>query len=59
MEPRQRRNDVLVPLSVLVGVVAILGGLLQVTDRMLGLERRLTSLEVRTEILLQRVTEQP
>lgn len=55
MEQHSRRNDTLIPLSVLVGTVAIFMGLLQVSDRMIGLERRITGLEVRTDILLRQL----
>lgn len=40
-----RRDDVLVPLSVIVLGVSLLSGLLTVTDRFVGLEARLTRLE--------------
>lgn len=40
-----RRNDVLVPLSVIVLGVSLLSALLTVTDRFVGLEARLTRLE--------------
>lgn len=46
-----RRNDVLVPGSVIVFGLAVLGGLFTVSDRFVSLESRLTRLET----TLQRV----
>jgi hypothetical protein len=52
---RGRRSDVLVPLSVLVGIVSLFGGLMLLMEKSAGLERRLTRLEYGQEVILKRL----
>ena len=46
-----RRNDILIPLSVIAFGITTIGGLLSLTDRLVSLESRL----VRLEVVLSRV----
>lgn len=49
MEPGGRRNDVLIPLSVLLLGLSTLLGLFAVVDRFVSLEARLVRLEMSTQ----------
>lgn len=50
----RRRNDVLVPLSLLLTVISLFLGLQQIQDQAVRLERRITTLEVQIHLLLDR-----